>query len=420
MEVLNFNFGDIIWANRLHYGVAMEESHQEGPYIVIDSDDELVYAVPGKSYSPKRDDYTLRDNFYLERSVSSLKRNTFFNLSKVIKLPYKKVINYIGSINDAEKNEIMKKLIMQQNMDNLIGYDASVFMPLVKFELGDVLEKDGQKYFVLKQKSDNTVKMFPYKYNQKGIPRFNFYKTIATSIDESYKLTYHHTDEFIKSLRFKLFVFECHKPINACEGIRPGSIILYNENIYYINSVENECYVCNKLEIASPERKKQVVRILGFYFQVENCDTPIPRINENVHLLYNLPENRITAIEGLKNSVQSDHVDLILLNKINLFGRIVTAKHRGNTRFALYKVVNNSDGIFVDLEKLSKGIFETEQLSFYQVHKRGSSKTSFKQFILSIKVKVEDPRFEELLVNNGIYGNIDYVNTPKPHTRRRF
>ena len=413
MENLTYNLGDIIWCNRLYFGAVMEEGHQEGPYIVIKTDNDFIYAVPGRSYKPSRDDYTLRDNILINRSHDKLKRNTVFDLSKVVRMLHSKVINYIGKLSDQEKNELMRKLIMQDNMNNLKGYSTEELVPLVQLELGDVIEKDGKKYFVVCGKKDNIAQVIPYKYNVEGIPKFNFYKMTEFKFDESCKLTYAHTEEFIKMVQFKRFIHECHKPENDCEGITRGSIIFYDGNLYFVSNYNSREYICNKLEITLNVRN--TLKMLGFHFNIEKDFTTIQKNEETIHLLYNLTQKKIKAVEIQKNAGSKASSSN---SKINLFGRILSLKNTYQSRYGLYKIIDKGYGLFVDLDQLKNGKFVTRELSFQQIYRFGSTKTDFKLFINSINIKIEDPRYEEFLKINGIYGNIDYVS--KQHARSRF
>lgn len=419
MKEFNYSFGDVLWCDRTFNGdVFDEEVTKKGPFIVIEQREGFVYAVKGYGY--KDGDKMYKHNLYInpkkDSTMTKLRKYTTFRADEICMVPNNYILNHIGVLEDFKKDLLKRKLLVQ-NTVNPGFLDPLNNTINVKNSVGDIIEIEGERYLVIDNKDEETYKVIPYfqtEVDNKFIYHFDFAFDILRN-RKDIKLVALLTPEKKEEIQNRYYAYimtEKHKN-DPDKKIDQGSLIMSDSKLFYVSTYQKNNYLCYEMKL-SP-LKNNDVKIDDQFFNIDFTQVEISIDKENIKKLFDLSEEDITKIRNLKrvNKIQNRNEkysfktnrasECIKKRNYQYYGKVLHRKVWPLVRCGVYKEIDEFNVEVVDLEMLLKGEFETFKSQKNHLYFENTEKNYLTSFLQRLTQDINDPRYNEFLIANGIY-----------------
>lgn len=308
----NVKVGNMLWCNmplsKRELNI-IEESHRIRPYLVVEKGPNFLLCYQCSSKSRKElnnyEEYCIKNKKYRN------KKDSWIDLTNVIKIKIKNIESEYLKLNQIDIKKIEKRIIIGQNRGNaeLIRFNEPIYI-----EVGDVIVRNGETYFIYSEDNVNIygLKIQKRKKEAQGLKKirinrkiyytdFKELKTIKRNDDiEVINITYE--EEILKILNKKNELksltysqIEEYKIINKGE-FEIGSVFEYgNSKVMYLYEDNNKYYGVDLLwyvikprifEIKNIQRRKlletknleEVKKVLEFLMEKNIKNSQIKKI----------------------------------------------------------------------------------------------------------------------------------------------
>ncbi|MBO4601407.1 MAG: hypothetical protein J5634_04170 [Bacilli bacterium] len=431
MKETLLSFGDIIWCDRSHDGIEIrDENHKYGPYIVIEDNDDFVYAIYGCGYTS--DKIVYQSTFIIEpirgTGIDLLRKKTMFPTNQIIKMQKKSIKSYIGRISEKQIEILKRKMI--RNDEFVPGCNSMLKKkPEIIFKNGDMFLFNNCSYIVVDDSNNKFNIVIPYSFNgSKTVFNLDKPKKFAKKSD-GFKYTKTLDAKKYETINNMYLSVLINSSVGHNEDVKiePGNIMISNGIIYYVSTIESGNYLCYKL-IQTKANEDIIINDLLFNIDFDQVKV---NINEkNTYFVSKISEVEIEKIRKLKKErkrikkkqATSENKSLDKSKERALFGRILGIKKLPNVRVGAYRYENNYYLEVVDLDWLKQGRFITRTYRIDEIIPISSGHSEFVSLIESITVQINDRRYLEFLRTNGIYDHNKVINAPtrkrKPNQKR--
>lgn len=236
-KLKDVGFGTIILANRIQDGEEIPEGHKVGPFIVLENNgNKLICSYGTSKVLTSTDHYrymVFNENDY------TLKKHTYFDLSKICELDYSGVINIIREFEDKDKEILNKKLNILTNRKILKDYIPKTTKP--KLDTGDIIRISYDHYLVIGRENDDYV-CLPLSISKNVDKAKNIYTNKryynvnynAVKIDKDTDMLLYNTLGSNKLLAVLKHYKEYTDNKEKRKIVQRGSIVKYENDYYYV------------------------------------------------------------------------------------------------------------------------------------------------------------------------------------------
>ena len=273
MEEILLNFGDIIWCDRsFESEVELDDHHKHGPYIVLEQKDGIIYGLKGHGISSGDPEYP--KNIYVDGyktdNMSILRKRTEFRVDVIRNIPQNFVINHIGTLSEDKKDEVHRKLVVTEIFNpgflNKININHSI-----NYSIGDIIGTEQDRFIIIDDKDPNYYRIIPY-YQTFDANKFMYRFDLAIDVQKennNFNLIGNVTKERKEKLINRYYQYRVNKKYDIDEHSKAklGSVFLFENEFYYVCTIESNKLVCYKLQPAKED--KYHVEIEGRYFKTD-------------------------------------------------------------------------------------------------------------------------------------------------------
>lgn len=418
MKEVLLTFGDIIWIDRTFNDNDICENHRFGPLIVLEQQGDIIYGVKGYGYNKEKNDsqydsYNLYVNPIENNDHKYLRKTTLFRTNYIEKMPSKYMQTYICRLSDDDIEKLKRKVT--KNFQNIPNYGTMLHDNITfNYKNGDVFFDDESKnlYIVVDDSNIEYNIAIPYLYNSNNnevIFNFEQIKKFKKSCcDYRYVMTLQQQTFRKYQDMYVAFKLNCSYEECTDKAIKQGSIIICNNRLYYVSTIEADEYLC--YELINVKSNHNIV-INGNKFNINFKQSKFDVNHKNIYHVCNLTEDNIKKIRELKkynkittrNKKSSDSIKLEKLSGSRHFGRIIHANSFPCVRYGAFRHVDKHYIEVVDLDELFNGRFITRVFRADNLNSYNQSHAEFVNLINSISVEISDSRYMEFLRANGIY-----------------
>ncbi len=319
--VPTFKFGDIIFAERFCSDIdkdIMGDGHTTGPYVVIGTDRDRIIGCYCTSTESHRGNIEIGEGYQLFDRNKKSYVDTCGNIKTIDEKAF--LGRHHTSLNELDQKKLLKALTLNgERYYYDFGKARKVeFDQETRFEAGDVVLCNNNHYLILRQfKNQDRFEVIPIKgYNEhhasvdfSEVDVYYDKKMILDVRDITYLNTIDRDHFAIILTNYQTFSIresEISRQINKNE-ISVGALVKFNDNLYYITSVENDVahgFFIRKGEFNS---KYQVM------LRKKNCqiffDTPCDiNINDDNYNVKNVAyEDEMDQVRNLKKDYFKKH-----------------------------------------------------------------------------------------------------------------
>ncbi|MBO4601408.1 MAG: hypothetical protein J5634_04175 [Bacilli bacterium] len=441
----NYCFGDILWCKRTFCCSSLKTRHEEGPFIVLKQTDGFIYALKGagacnESSRHAHSVYVTKDDTLSDNRIA-LRKVTKFQPHEIFEVPYDCVIRKLGTLNSTKINELKKKLLIQSSLGRIdlekIGVNIKV-----KFIVGDIISNGHERYLVIDDSNDKNYIVISYLEAPTSKMYFEYMfdnLIFINKTDESYQLIGSLSQDRITSINNHYFKFKTNGLFNVSDDskIDPGSLIISFGKLFYVSTIEQDVLLCYPVELV--EKNKGNFTYKGYYFNISFKQEKISKNIERNFVVFKLDDEKMNVIRKLKkqdkinskkssyNIKKNPHKEIYKRTpdyykigdpNFNYFSKVLYKKGVDSLGYAAYEIISKSKIDCVDLAKLTQGSFELVRFDMYQLEYATTNRANLLHIIGSIDKEINDPRYDDFLIANGIF-NIDKVKNDISRSRKK-
>jgi len=413
-----YSFGDILWCDRTFEGSDIIPHHEEGPYIVLNHCEGGIYVIKGTGCA---DDKTRwGENLYLLPTdtigvgeAPALRKETKFKIAFIKFMPEEFVIRKLGCLCTRSAETLKKHMLVEESYNKFNLSEMNIELD-VEYRFGDIIDSgSGDRYLIIDHRDQDRYLVIPY-FNDTYQTRFNydFDKAVYVNKNQTFKLVGSLTESRKKHVDNYFYEFLCNieNPVLDHE-INHGSLIICCGTIYYVSTIESGKCLCYKFIKDSTEPRSICLR--GTLFHIDFEQVKIDLNHVLARKIYNLSTDEINMIReekkidkrvaSSKRKSNEKKSRYLRDSSYNFYGKIYYEKGIDSEGYAAYKLLNNQEIECVDLAKLKTGYFETVIFGIDDIEYATRNRENLINYIRSINVTIEDERYEEFLLLNGIF-----------------
>jgi len=241
-EYENLKVGDIIIAKRYNDDTKMEiipEGHREGPYIVIEKEDNILKCLYITGSEPKHKNKYYKTLVITMPQIYELRKTSYISIDKCCNITKNRFIKRLGHLNTEDKKTLFKKLNIVNNYKE--SYNRTLNIPKIPIEPGDIITNGYGLYLIINETKDeyNCIEMLEQKNELKYyivVDGKRYYLNLDCNKNYSKSLEHIRVNFIdkeklyeIKKLQLEKLDYQKHK-----EEICRGSINIINNIIYYV------------------------------------------------------------------------------------------------------------------------------------------------------------------------------------------
>lgn len=280
--------GDIIWAKRYKNEEEKEkilEGHREGPFIVLQKEEEKLICSKGTSVI--QDDEFYNIYFYLYSENTNLIKDTYFQLNEPYFIDNYSLIKIIGKLNIQDKEQLFRKI--KKSHIKI----PSLNLPI---QTGDIVNVYNKNFIVI-DCINNYILCLPLKSNYKFNPQIilndlDFANAVCFEINHN--INYVNTVD-TKSLMVILKRYK--KYINHCKNVnitQRGSVIFLHDKYYYVYGDDGQDWLVFQI-IKENILESEKIKIGNKLYYTNYRDERIRKIDsfDNIYLCSEEEKNTI-------------------------------------------------------------------------------------------------------------------------------
>ena len=431
MEDMLLTFGDILWCDRSFNGyITKEVNHENGPFIVIEQQDDFVYAIKGIGFSRKKKLYR-GDYIYIPKDVENkgfikLRKKTVFKSNKIVKVDNKFILSYIGCLDSKEIDQLKRKMIINElynpKCNNMLSEKITI-----RYKKGDIISFFGERYLIIDDSLNNYNEVIPYIISESQEDKFEYRFDLAMKIPKKsndINFVGQLSEEKMKVIlnRYLYFKTTINSNIEKNSHAGIGSIIIANDKIYYISSIDGDFYLCYQL--VNENSIGPNLKVIDKQYTINFNQIKISKRNSSICVIKNLNNEEIERIRFLK---KMDKINKPKSKKksgkkkksnsnpklpAKLFGIRLKSTVFPFINCAVSNVEENVVEV-VDLDELANGIFKTYCFAKDELVVVSKNYGEFVNYISGLDVAIDDERYTEFLNASGIYTIHESSNQPK-------
>jgi len=342
-EQYDFNsvaIGDIIWAKRYktkEEKLRIPEHHRLGPYIVLAKTPESLICLRGTSTDIKNEKLF----FVLENQNYSLAKETVFDLMGTDAITADRFFKKVDSLKESDKKRLYKQVKISKLNYKYNGINKRFDLP---HEAGDIIYYRNTKFIIVSALENKLVcvpvekpekrvtleqcKLLDYKKITFVDPTLNI-NTISVLDDNELKFVLKKYKEFLRNVRNE-------------NKIGRGSVVLYNDNNYYIYGEEGSLWLAFLVESMTQDGLEKININNKFYYTNFYTNEKISK-KERLTLINQSSSEEIDIIKkARKNYANKPKEKNDVEEKIIRAGDLVQYKNKAKER---YFVINVYDGL---------------------------------------------------------------------------
>ena len=377
--VPTFKFGDIIFAERFCSEIEKEiigTGHETGPYVVIGTDHDRIIGCKCTSTENYYGNIEIGEDYHLFNRSKKTYVKTNNDIKTIDETAF--ISRNSSSLNKFDQTRLLKALTLNQKC---YYYDFGKYCRLdfdkkVSFEIGDVVLYKNNKYLILRQcKHKDRFETIPFDgYNEHHSNvdfseiSLNYKNIVVLDIKDLKYLNTINTVQFANILTNyqSYFVNEQITQQKISKNVIDiGALVIFNENLYYVTSVENNIAHGFYVKKGIYDSQYQVL-LKGKEYQIffdSPCDIAIDKDNYQVKkFVYD--DERVFVREMKKDYFKNHKIKEEKPKKVNCGIVIGDFIYNPNDLTSIYLVVSINGKIItaISTKKMASG--KIEYLSF--------------------------------------------------------
>ncbi len=248
-DLSDYKFGDIIWARRYsneEEKATIPKGHREGPYIVVESNNDYLICLYSTGTEPKVKSSEYRILTLSEANYHDvLTKETYVQVAISRQITNEEITSYLGSLISKDKTLLRKKIGICK--DEGLYVEAEPSCPYISLEQGDIFAIDKEQYLILSSSKESKT-CLPLKLSNEpnvividGIRYIVDYKNSVVLRDVS---MYRRTNVINKKLLAAITLrYQNYLAYQKSYGlITRGSIITLHGKYYLVNGEIGDSY----------------------------------------------------------------------------------------------------------------------------------------------------------------------------------
>lgn len=305
----NLEFGDIIWAKRYNNPKQLKkipEGHENGPYLVIGKDKNGIKCFYGTSTEPKKEFLYYRILTLNEKSYY-LPKTSYINIARPTYITQDRFIKRLGHLNYDDKHSLLKKIDLAHKDGIYHNIDIEkINIPLEKTDIitnGSkyylIIEETEKNYICIEMSEDKNFSNFSVSINGRK-HYLNLDKTVSYSkILEPIRVNFIEDTTFQNILAMKK---QRQNYLEHKKEISRGSLINYNNNLYYIYGEINDKWMTFELTEVPNSKLYNISIDNKNYYTDFNNNIEISKTETNIEVITTANDYEIAKIKETKKS----------------------------------------------------------------------------------------------------------------------